>query len=451
MNITYLRRLWRNSRGFTLVELMATIAVLALLAAIAIPLTGDIIADSKEKTRELSIKLIERSAENAYAAGETFDVEDGFSITKLIDEGYLDLDHEDPLVPESWAAQELHNENLFIYMGGPTPTDPSMFTWSPRGEGYAVTGFSDLRPDDLTDIVIPSRYEGLPVVRVGYATNAFADEGLTSVYLPRSITSINAGAFKNNELTEIRLPNAIIDIRHAAFENNNITSVKLPRSLEVLVSSAFANNEITTVRLDSEITTIGMRAFSNNNIKNLSIPGHVKDIDSSAFENNPIESLTLSEGIDDIDVYAFRNANLTSVKIPNSVRGIQMGAFANNYLSSVNFGTGVETIDNGAFSGNQIERVDLPASLRSLGQGVFTGSPVSEVILREGLESMGSAVFDKDSTYTEITIPKSVTDMHQNWNDSKDRTTYTLNVYDGSYAHLNHTFSDHQLNILPNE
>ena len=50
--------------GFTLVELLAVIVVLAVISAIAFPIVGDIIDNSEEKAYEQQIKTIERAARN---------------------------------------------------------------------------------------------------------------------------------------------------------------------------------------------------------------------------------------------------------------------------------------------------------------------------------------------------------------------------------------------------
>lgn len=81
-----------KTRGFTLVELLAVIIVLAIIGLIAIPAVGSIINDSKEKARKVQIKEIEENAKswaaynaNSLSKEETYYV----SVETLISEGYI--------------------------------------------------------------------------------------------------------------------------------------------------------------------------------------------------------------------------------------------------------------------------------------------------------------------------------------------------------------------------
>lgn len=51
-----------NKKGFTLVELLAVIVILAIIAAIAFPFIQDSIDDSKEKTYNEQVRTIEHAA-----------------------------------------------------------------------------------------------------------------------------------------------------------------------------------------------------------------------------------------------------------------------------------------------------------------------------------------------------------------------------------------------------
>jgi prepilin-type N-terminal cleavage/methylation domain-containing protein len=73
-----------GEQGFTLVELIVVMAILAIVAALAVPKFSDVLADSKTKASAVNIEMITRAAE-LYAANE----ED--AATKL--EGLIDGDH----------------------------------------------------------------------------------------------------------------------------------------------------------------------------------------------------------------------------------------------------------------------------------------------------------------------------------------------------------------------
>jgi len=60
-----------NSRGFTLVELIVVMAILALLASLAVPKFGSVLSDSKTTAHEANLRLIEQAAELYWAKTST--------------------------------------------------------------------------------------------------------------------------------------------------------------------------------------------------------------------------------------------------------------------------------------------------------------------------------------------------------------------------------------------
>lgn len=79
-----------NKRGFTLIELLAVLVILVVIMAIAIPSVTSSIERSKNKEKNMKIKLIESEAElyidrNNYAA----DTEVTITIPYLIDNSSL--------------------------------------------------------------------------------------------------------------------------------------------------------------------------------------------------------------------------------------------------------------------------------------------------------------------------------------------------------------------------
>ena len=80
-----------NSKGFTLVELLLTITVLALILAIAIPSYNSISRAVRLSQRNNVIKNIEVAASKyAYDTNETI-----IFVDKLVEEGYIESDEED--------------------------------------------------------------------------------------------------------------------------------------------------------------------------------------------------------------------------------------------------------------------------------------------------------------------------------------------------------------------
>ena len=82
-----------KNRGFTLIELIAIITILSLVAIIVTPTVLDSLQESKEKSYVEQTKILERTAEkwsiqNASLLSETSDYY--LSITTLVEEDYLE-------------------------------------------------------------------------------------------------------------------------------------------------------------------------------------------------------------------------------------------------------------------------------------------------------------------------------------------------------------------------
>lgn len=97
-----MKRYFRNQRGFTLVELMATLGILALIVAIAVPAIGGIMAKADKQAKEAQDKLIIKSAKIAESnyLESTYGVIPGpregelvYTVKYLVDKGYLDVDY----------------------------------------------------------------------------------------------------------------------------------------------------------------------------------------------------------------------------------------------------------------------------------------------------------------------------------------------------------------------
>lgn len=65
-----MRKQIKNQKGLTLVELLAVLVILGIVAAIAIPMVGNIISDSKDKAILADAQQIISSAKLAYINNE---------------------------------------------------------------------------------------------------------------------------------------------------------------------------------------------------------------------------------------------------------------------------------------------------------------------------------------------------------------------------------------------
>ncbi|GKU79902.1 prepilin-type N-terminal cleavage/methylation domain-containing protein [Paenibacillus sp. L3-i20] len=90
----------RNEKGLTLIELLAVLVIVGIIAAIAIPAIGNTIANSKENADKATAKLIVESAQryildletNNTTTATTTIAGDHVIATTLVAKGYLVAD-----------------------------------------------------------------------------------------------------------------------------------------------------------------------------------------------------------------------------------------------------------------------------------------------------------------------------------------------------------------------
>lgn len=89
-----IRSYFKNQKGLTLVELLAVIVILGILAAIAVPSIGGIIDNSKKDAHIANAKQMVSGARMAVAGGESFETvntdKKGYTLKSLIDNGYIE-------------------------------------------------------------------------------------------------------------------------------------------------------------------------------------------------------------------------------------------------------------------------------------------------------------------------------------------------------------------------
>lgn len=110
-----LRKMMRNEKGFTLVELLAVIVILGIIAAIAVPSIGQIINNTKQDAHDANgITMIEASR-LAHASGYkgTGTVDNDYTLEELVGGGFLESV---PINPEDGNEYDPENSLVTVDM-----------------------------------------------------------------------------------------------------------------------------------------------------------------------------------------------------------------------------------------------------------------------------------------------------------------------------------------------
>ena len=224
-----------------------------------------------------------------------------------------------------------------------------------------------------TDMVIPEKIDNLPVKEMSedFRLEGIGELGpLTSVIFPGSFTFIDSW-FANNKITHVTIPNSITSIYSVAFVGNRLASVTIPDSVTYIGRNAFARNQLASVTIPNSVTKIGESAFEDNKLVNVVISNSVTSIEEAVFVKNQLTSVTIPDSVITIGKSAFAKNQLVSVVIPNSVTEIGEGAFYHNQLTSVTIPDSVTSIGRHAFLKNKLTSVVIPCSVKMVHEDAF--------------------------------------------------------------------------------
>lgn len=189
---------------------------------------------------------------------------------------------EDPIdEPEEPETEEPETEDTTL-----TPNPDSDFVFD------ATTGTIKDYVGTRKDVVIPEKINGVTVTEIQgrkpemEIESAFINKGITSISIPKSITTIGNYAFYRNELTEVQLSDSITHIGQWVFAHNKIEKVTLSNSLTSIGPYAFANNKITELTIPNNVTSILEGAFELNELKSVKLLSNIEYLAENAFDTH---------------------------------------------------------------------------------------------------------------------------------------------------------------------
>ena len=455
-----------SKKGFTLVELLAVLVILAIISLIAIPIVSEIIAGAQTKTNHGNAKLYKKAIEKAVMS---YSLDKDFPNTTctVLDGGNLDCN--DPSLPKPF---EIDVSNAKHIKGGGTITfiDKKIVVFDyltiddtsyelKNGELVAIKPTDASCFDFTTDKVksFEINYEtcksALPeivsafggnlnsektddICKGGDGNGEFTISEMLAVPTYRQI-AIQYGVVKDSVVIE-QSSNATITGYHCSDTDVVIPSTINGHPVAEIALVSFYNKGLTRVTIPNSVTAIRNGAFQQNQLTRVTIPNSVTTIGNGAFASNPMTSLTIGNGVTTIGDNAFHGNQLTSVTIPNSVITIGNSAFYSNEISELTIGNSVTTIGDSAFEENQLTSVAIPNSVITIGSFAFFLNQLSSLTIGNSVTTIGRAAFDSNHL-TEVVIPNSVTTIGESA-FQYNRLTSTLTIPSSVVEIGNHAF-----------
>ena len=319
-------------KGFTLVELLAVLTLLAVIAVISVPIMDSILGKSSTKTKDSQVNEILQAAKKYVLK---YDNELEFDDDNEILIPLEDIKKSEFLNNEKMINAETDEEfNGCVYVKYNENNGKTNYAYFHKCETINYTGrcftFRDgeikgLDTEDeeckfFDNLVIPTYIYGQKVRSINYVSaedeaylsysknidfskalyletinkDAFGSQ-LASLVTYEQIDlsnnsilhTINKRAFSSDNLIirKVKLPDNIKTIEEAAFKGNSLTEIELPSKLEYIGEDAFRKNKIETLEIPSSVFHLGYKSFANNRLKSVTINGKKEISDFEIYDN----------------------------------------------------------------------------------------------------------------------------------------------------------------------
>ena len=243
----------------------------------------------------------------------------------------------------------------------------------------AIGAYSFAGCTSLTELI------GLEILE-GIGDYAFSNTGLTSIYIPATLSVFGASPFLGCKLQSVELMdgnNTLMQQDGAIYDAAMTTlmlfplgydgDVTIPESVIALNDGVFAGSMIRSITLSAGLREVSANAFDGCvNLKKVNCEGGLVSIGKFAFRGcTSLESIEFSIALDTISSSAFQGSGLKSVTIGVNVTLIADRAFKDCVnLESVNFdkrGTKTLRVLDYAFEGCvSLTGLELPWRLRDI-------------------------------------------------------------------------------------
>src|SRR5574344_714184 len=430
-----------KNKRFTLVEVLAVIVILGVIALIVVPKVSDIISSSKKQ------------------AG----MESALSYVRAVDQYVIEANDDD-----SKDAHISNGDNLFSYItiSGTKASDGKIYVDEDKNVSIALQigayCYKKEAVDKNTDITVTktdtctvepktptscfnyktltssdlSTYNNLLSVGDIVITGYSCGDTLKTAYNMDSPLNVTHSVFNNDgTYTDIEIPSTIdgspvTGIANGAFEcsevaqtsNRNIYNIK-PSFLGT------KKNDIEPSLLGESKDSYDVNKTNGRCIHTLALPSSMKYIGVVSFGFNEVEKITFSSDKIYIGLGAFMLNSLTSLDLPNdSTLGLE--PFANNNITSFTLKKSYTRTDDsaGLLMGNKISSLTIEDGVTAIGVGDFAFNNIKSVTIPSSVTSIGDAAFNCN----DVPVDKAII-YARNTDGTENKTTIV------SYAHTGGT------------
>ncbi len=342
-----------NNKGFTLVEIVAVMAILVILLGLAIGAYTSIILDS-QKSAFVAEAMVHVKGIRTFIESEDIDVEDDNTVYYF---NYkLGVDHsESPF--EQW-------ENCYVAVTYNPENEVNTYYWTGLDKDkWGIKLHKEASLLTKEDVVHKAMNNITPGSSIGGRDNVVifdvAEDGDPGDYTEENRMASNEMTYEEADpcFDLIKLDDGtyeITDYKASCGPVVNVPSSVDGKVVTYIGENAFRNKGITSITIYHGIKELKYGAFQQNpELKEIKIASTVKKIGDYAFYNGKLERVVFPEGLEEIGQYSFAYNQISSVQFSSTLKKIGYRAFLNNKLEEVEFNSAV-TVGGGAFSNNNL-------------------------------------------------------------------------------------------------
>ena len=381
------------NKAFTLIELLAVIIILAIIALIATPIILNVVEDARISAGKSETQMIYSGINNycetvklkkqmGTLTSEDVDCESKTSFTteeisKMVNLGNAEVleNNFDGTVTYLKVKSNGHvfilENGKFVEEGEVAFTPAECFTY----EDITIAESFDINYDECVAYMTKTSF-------------GFQNDEIDLLCKDESVNGLNL-----NQAIE----QGYLDINELK-SNNVITNVVEKQGLEITGYDVTCGgmDVVMPASIDGkDIVLIGEGAFYSCNLEN-SISFNYK-ITNLINNKNDLAKLTPMASA---PPKCNSNGIIKSIDLryTNKLKILGFGAFFRNQLTSVIIPDGVTTIGAEAFSNNQLTNVTIPNSVTTIGEYAFYENQLASVTIPNSVTTIRESAFYKDST-----------------------------------------------------